>query len=390
MTMEFLSLVDLETHDPYAPNCSIERDFLCPFPDCTDKQIGSQHRSLSVNAETGLFTCHRCNQSGKLREFWDGPGDKKSTYDHTRKDWKKKAARKRFEIASSPPPQLEPEKPPFGFQVDTNPDAIAFLRARNLPISLVVQCNVLTAGWYQRRQSLVFPLRDEHGRCVALQMRFIDGLDPKVKTEGKKSVTLFSTPGALQAETFAVTEAPMDAIALAACGLPAVAMIGTTPPDWLRKAVLSRLVLVATDADVAGDEAAGNLIRDLPKYGARVERLRPPCKDWNEALIELETSKVRSLIGSDAFGRPNESSTPCHIPAWTNGQVPVFTQSKLPLNEEHDDQTKSTVRTPVWNDDYDCWDFKWVEISSPRAGSQGISTSNHVSESENPNKLASP
>jgi DNA primase len=83
-----------------------------------------------------------------------------------------------------------------------------------------------------------------------------------------------------------------DALALAECDAPAVALVGTAELAWLPQAAAFRRVVVALDADAAGDRAAAGLMRDLESFARSVERLRPlggPAgeagKDWNDALL---------------------------------------------------------------------------------------------------------
>jgi hypothetical protein len=62
-----MNLTELEAFDRRAPGGKTERRFCCPT--CgVDKPTDAQHRSLSVNMRTGLYTCHRCQDSGKLEE----------------------------------------------------------------------------------------------------------------------------------------------------------------------------------------------------------------------------------------------------------------------------------------------------------------------------------
>ena len=67
------------------------------------------------------------------------------------------------------------------------------------------------------------------GQLVAVTGRHTDGRDaPKAHTGGLKSLGLFATPGTLAADPLVITEAPIDALALAACGVPAVAPARTS------------------------------------------------------------------------------------------------------------------------------------------------------------------
>jgi DNA primase len=97
---------------------------------------------------------------------------------------------------------------------------------------------------------------------------------------------VFATkPQVWESEVILITEAPIDALSLATCGYAALALIGTHFPPWLPRACAWRQVLLATDADAAGDAAAEKLAEALAHYGAKPARLRPAAgKDWNELL----------------------------------------------------------------------------------------------------------
>ena len=143
------------------------------------------------------------------------------------------------------------------------------------------------ADWYGR-PAVVFPLRDQAGRLVAANGRHTDGrTDPKTHTVGDRRLGVFSTPGAFGVGVpLVLVEGPLDALALAVCVVPAVALVATTAPHWLRVAAAFRRVLVALDADAAGERASAVLVPALAPFARSVERLRPPVgKDWNDALL---------------------------------------------------------------------------------------------------------
>jgi len=81
-------------------------------------------------------------------------------------------------------------------------------------------------------------------------------------------------------------EAPIDALSLAVCGVPAVALCGCEGlPDWLRMRCAFQTVIAAFDADDPGDEAT------------RVLRLRPVgAKDWNAALLSRGADDLRTWL----------------------------------------------------------------------------------------------
>ena len=63
-----LSLADLEAFDARPAAGGRERRFGCPLDACRDKPRDRTHQSLSVNTESGLWTCYRCGAGGKLTE----------------------------------------------------------------------------------------------------------------------------------------------------------------------------------------------------------------------------------------------------------------------------------------------------------------------------------
>ena len=83
---------------------------------------------------------------------------------------------------------------------------------------------------------------------------------------------MFATPDAFEAPVIVITEAPIDALSLAACGIPAVTLCGTSGPAWLSEATAFRRVALAFDGDDAGDRGAGTLTHQLAAFGATLER----------------------------------------------------------------------------------------------------------------------
>ena len=109
-----------------------------------------------------------------------------------------------------------------------------------------------------------FPIRARRGELVAAGGRYIDGGEtPKARAGGSKGDGVFVTPGALEAETVVVVEGPLDALSLAAAGVPALALWGTSATDWLASAVAFRRVALALDADEAGEGAVAKLAAAL-------------------------------------------------------------------------------------------------------------------------------
>ena len=273
-----LTLADLEAFDPRAPAGKPERRFCCPLPACSGKPIDAAHRTLSLNVNTGVWTCYRCGGAGQLREHWQPPAQARQIQ-----------LRRAFSL--SPDRPIEPQKADPDWQghlagaipiADTQ--GARYLALRGIRAELATAAGVLYAPAFFNRPAVLFPLRDRTGALVGLSGRYIDQGAPKARTVGRKKLGAFATLGAFKGEPWVITEGPIDALSLAVAGVPAIALDGVSWPDWLPPAAAFKRVAVALDADERGDRAAPKLTAALQRFGANVERWRPIAKDWNEAL----------------------------------------------------------------------------------------------------------
>jgi hypothetical protein len=308
-TAPALSLADLEAYDPGATRGAgaHERRFCCPL--CGhDKPRDTTHRSLSVNAQSGAWTCYRCGGRGKVVERWtDRPR-------MTRRELGRERLRQAFtRRRPTPPARTAPAADTWrdhlaNLEPLAGTPGAAYLLGRGIPLEVAEAAGAWYApAWQSRRAAVVFTLTDRSGELVAAQGRYIDACDrPKARTAGPKSQGAFAAPATVNGRTFSpweapaviLTEAPLDALSLVAAGYPAVALCGTTGPEWLHLACGLRRVLLALDGDSAGDNAAEALEAALSIYGARCERLRPPAgsKDWNELLIARGADLLRDYL----------------------------------------------------------------------------------------------
>lgn len=273
-----LSRAELEQFDPRARAGASRQRFCCPI--CGDaKPLDAGHRSLSLERSSGLWKCHRCGNGGKLQEYRDErPSREKARYRPPRIFAAPRAA---------PPLTTEWRQHLNGLQGLANTPGAHYLASRGVPPTLAHAAGArYCADWFGR-PAVVFPIRNRAGELVAAHGRYCDGrTDPKSRTAGHASAGTFTVPGAWEADTLILVEAPICALSLAACGYPAVATLGCSLPDSVAWACALRRVLVATDADDAGDNAAKEWIRILAARGATVRRMRPRgAKDWNELMI---------------------------------------------------------------------------------------------------------
>ncbi len=291
-----LTLSELELNDPRSPGNRTQRRFLCPF--CgNNKPRNAAHRSLCLNASTGAWICHRCGERGLLNDYWSEPQIGASV-----------------EIESKAVITLANAlRPVSGFnwrrvwsvssRLCGTPGA-NYVERRGIPARFAEFCGArFSAAWY-RRPALLFPVKDETGQLVAVSGRYVDGRNsPKTMAAGRKSLGAFSTPGALEAAVVAIVEGPIDALSLALCGLPAVAMIGTSWAEWLPRSLSPKPILIATDSDEVGDEVAQRLHEVFTGNGCQALRLRPSCgKDWNDVLIRMGSPSLQDALKGFAPG----------------------------------------------------------------------------------------
>lgn len=308
-----LTLVELESYDAGARRSGSQRRFLCPL--CGDgKPRDAAHRSLAVNSCTGAWTCHRCGARGLLKEFW------------TERPPQTRRQRAQTELARAfalPPREKPPESQPEateatwrGWWEASAPlihrygtTGAAYVESRGIAADVAHNAEARYSTNFYGRRAVLFPITDRAGALVALNGRFVEGsANPKTQTAGKKSNGVFATPGALESNLIAVCEGPFDALSLWLCGIPAIALIGTSWPEWLPSALAFRSVLIATDADESGDKAASTLEEALLSRGARTFRLRPRgAKDWSEILVRRGADALRAHLA--AFASTTEDQT---------------------------------------------------------------------------------
>ena len=305
-----LSLADLETYDPSPIVSGPERRYLCL--ECGDgKPRDAKHRCLKANTQSGAYMCHRCGLSGKLRDFWQDRPEYGVKYQQSGQSCANRGTNRgqwrRARRASVPPIEAAPvpdRGAPWREQLrgaaklnhaSAKPGA-SYLAGRGVSLEIAKVSSVIYAPRWYGRASIVFPIRHQSGALVAAQGRAIESADKL--TGGPKSQGIFSAHSIVAERLFCatdkrlpaliLTEAPIDALSLATCGFPALALCGTSGPAWLHRICGLRRVLLATDADEAGDKAACDLSSKISPFGAQCERLRPEgAKDWNALLLEI-------------------------------------------------------------------------------------------------------
>jgi hypothetical protein len=272
--------------------------YLCPL--CHGgRRADAAHRSLSLDVARGLWNCKRCGATGKIRDE-----NERFTGREVRAFRRQRAIatvtgrpsrRELRAVGDEEPRHLDDAMAALaGVQPIARTPGEAYLRRRGLAIDAGDLRGIagFASSWQGRGAAVIFVLRDREGRVVAAQGRFLDPRDgaPKALSVGPISRGVFATAGALASEVLAIVEAPIDALSLAQLELPAIALcgsaIGTERATMLRRLAAKRQVLLATDADDAGDRCAAELRRQLT-IATRCVRLEIPAphKDVNEWLL---------------------------------------------------------------------------------------------------------
>jgi Toprim-like len=365
-----LSLAELELHDPYPTGHGPERRFLCPLPACADHQR-REHKNLTANIESGLWQCKRCGASGRLAERWE----RREVRPSVMRLGPYEKARRALGLVSAPassassgrggsvvqrgagasPPVharaaqdgraeggLSEATPAWRRRWDQAMSVAgtrgeSYLASRGIPIEVATAAGVRylerwehwtrdeSGDWRLEGTSrrVVFPIVDKLGQLIGIQGRKIADSErgEKMLTNGHGGIFVAGTPWPLEeTQRVAIVEAPIDALSLAAVGVPALATQGTSWPAWLPLALAFRKVLLAHDNDEpnaygehAGDMAASSLVPALRSYGAEPERFSPLSKDWNQDLQELGLEQLRRLVAGagalDARTPPAEIAT---------------------------------------------------------------------------------
>jgi hypothetical protein len=300
-----LRLAWLRSRDPDSPDTGrTERRFLCPYGQCVGYAPTQDHRSLSVNVQTGAWKCHRCDRDGLCEEYF--------TIDKAEpKPRQTRPQRARAQLAAAfslSERRSEPESPATWRNVFEVSDLTAsiigtlgatYLAGRGIPEDLAAAAGVRYARDWFGSAAVVFPMVDRAGQIVAAQGRSVTGR--RLLADGPKRLGVFLTPGALEADPVVVVEAPIDGLSLALCGLAAIALCGKSGPAWIPKALAFRRVALAFDNDDGGDQATATLTPLLERYGCTVERWQPAAKDWNAQLMRDGADELRRALAQLSF-----------------------------------------------------------------------------------------
>lgn len=273
----------------------------CPFH-------AEQTPSFHVQPARGLWKCFGCGQGGDVFEFV-------RRLHHTDFPGALAILAEELHITTAAPPSPPPTAVPLAtkqedawrrYLQDLQPlpgtSAAAYLEARGIALELAMAVGTrFHPAWSRQdghpRPAAVYPLRDAAGELVAIEGRHLDTEPPKTICRGRKSQGLFATLGAWMEDPLILTEGYADALSLAACGCPALALCGVkNHPRWLPEACQGKTVVLAFDQDAAGIDGTRALAELLLAAGVATFAL--PILDQGRDLNGLLLKYGRATLAA--------------------------------------------------------------------------------------------
>lgn len=185
------------------------------------------------------------------------------------------------------------------------------------------------------RPAIVFLIRDGHGATVAVHGRFLSDMPFKAMSLGPVSRGLFVSPGADETEVWVVCESPLDALALKAVGVPALATCGARSswPTGFAERLGGKTLICAQKDNDAGDKQAVTLGQAATRMGANVVRVRLSAENWRHVIKQhgwATTHEIFMAATADAMTRRDNRQP--------HGASVIATPSPM-TNQHSDDQS---------------------------------------------------
>jgi hypothetical protein len=167
-----------------------------------------------------------------------------------------------------------------------------YVERRCITVDVAESAGVRFVEDFAGRPAVIVALHDNENNLTSIHGRYLQSTrgQNKMLTVGPGNGVISILDG-LEADPLILVEGLFDALSLATCGWPSVAMIGRWA-DWLPDFTNNRNVYLAFDGCRPGDADAEKYKRLLPD--ALITRMKPPprCKDWNTALQKRGKNEV--------------------------------------------------------------------------------------------------
>jgi DNA primase len=269
-------------------------------------QHGDQTRSAYVSPSWRTWHCHACGAGGSVIDLYAvaheitlveagraleaayGLGD---------------ALRPLPRPIAAPAPSLRPASTEVRAALETFQAALTwsdlarqYLEERGILLALAVKAGLGFArrgSWPNERGDgqprIIAPVTTPDGTLLTLYGRSTFACAKYLRHDflpGDKGI--FNT-SALKEETVVLTEGVFDALAVLAAGKPAAALCGLSMREEWWQEIAAKAIILAVDADEAGQLRGEELTKQAVKAGKRVIRLEMAelegCKDLNEYWV---------------------------------------------------------------------------------------------------------
>ncbi|RYX80637.1 hypothetical protein EON83_27815 [bacterium] len=309
-------LLTLEALDSYSKGRGARREriYQCPF-------CGGTEKAFHVNVETGAFNCKRssCGVKGCLREFW------KESTQVTFQGRGKARGRIPSAFRLSPEATFQPTeggnwrelwRKSFDLNTPEGKPGRDYLAGRGIVVEVAQRAGVrFSRNWapsadgdkYTGGAAVLFPLTNRAGELVAVGSRYLnpwtspEGDTIKARVGGDKQEGIFRAPVAdgldpLQEKQPVLVEGPIDALALASCGVPTIAANGVSFPEWFAPAMSFKSPFLAPDGDEGGAKAMKSWRRDVGPFAPSLR-----CLNIADGLGVKDFGAVIEAKGADAL-----------------------------------------------------------------------------------------
>lgn len=264
---------------------SVNASFSCPLGTHSDR-----NPSFSINLEEGAWICFACNERGNLPKLYNLLGERIDP------DY-------RLDALISSVRRMPERSPNFSVQANHYAKSLNTTRGRRAashflserPISpeALVEFSI---GFDEERKALSFPYWDD-SVVTGIKYRAKDG--SKFAPPGSK-FGLYNVDRVRGKPIVIIGEGESDALALwslvkdkgvAVCGTSGASFNDSAWSKFAISFLFARKIILAYDADQAGDRCASAAIRVLGED--KCVRLRPSLgKDWSAAIMAGEVPTI--------------------------------------------------------------------------------------------------
>ena len=273
---------------------------LCPFHK-------DEKPSFNIYEENTKWKCHGCGKGGDVInfvEYADGVSFIKAM----------ETLKKKYHITESSPMKksssvsTKKESIPLsermeGYELLEDSPAEEYLESRGIDNEEIISNYKVFyhPKWFGVAGAILFGIFDNNYDCVAYEGRCLDGDfelyyggESKILDAGRRSKGLFYAKDAFSSDVIVIVKGPIDALSLAVCGVPAVAVCGVINcVPWLIEKCRDKVVWLAFESNGKGNRFMRSYASKFKEQGIDAKIINPPDgMDWNDALMDHGKKKL--------------------------------------------------------------------------------------------------